>query len=165
MTWGVPGMDFAGEIETAFLGLFLKQEQAGEISPDLLMEWQPIPQNSLFPSHNSLYEQVGIFLVIPGVFLAIPFSHFTRQTCWIIPFFWSTLCCLMDPTPVWCWPFVSQYSNSYIFGWINQIFFYSAGNQSCVWFLLLILCPWEQSWIDAGNPAAALVWISDPHFH
>lgn len=45
--------------------LFIKQEQGGEISLNPFMEWNPIPQNSLFPSHNSLYDQTGTSLAVP----------------------------------------------------------------------------------------------------
>lgn len=68
-------MNFAVEIEAAFLGWFVHKTGASRRIP--VMEWQTIPQNSLFPSHNSMCDQVGIFLAIPGC----SFSHFTHQSC------------------------------------------------------------------------------------
>lgn len=74
----------------------------------------------------------------------------------------SILCCLMDPTPVWCWAFASQWSNSYIFGWINQIFFNFPGNQTYFgvydWY-----CAFGSKEVVPGLilgiPAAALCWF------
>lgn len=55
MTWGVPGVDWAGEIEAAFLGLFVYKSQ--------ILSWNGSQPPKIPFSIPRI--QIGIFLAVP----------------------------------------------------------------------------------------------------